>query len=105
MAPAPAATNAAAVETLMVVTAPPPVPQVSTSRSGRGWDHGAHGAAERAHRAGDLRGDLAPDPQTHEQGRDGRCRHAARHDLVECGLGPATSSSGRPGGEPGERFA
>src|SRR6185436_18644320 len=31
--PAPATTNAAAVETLSVVTVPPPVPHVSTSRS------------------------------------------------------------------------
>jgi hypothetical protein len=31
--PAPAATSAAAVEMLKVVTAPPPVPQVSTSAS------------------------------------------------------------------------
>ena len=76
--PAPAASSAAAVEMLKVVTAPPPVPQVSTSSVGIVGRQPHHRVAQRAHPAGHLVGAFALDAERHEQRRDLRRRRLRR---------------------------
>ena len=82
--PAPAATNAARPSRMLnVVTAPPPVPHVSTRSPGRS---AATRIIARRKRADDPRehlGGLATDAQPHEQCADLRPCRLALHDRIE----------------------
>ena len=81
--PAPAARSAAAVEMLNVVTAPPPVPQVSTSSSGFVDWQMHHHFAQRANDAGDYFRRLAPHAKPRQHRGDLHGRRLAAHDDAE----------------------
>ena len=95
--PAPATTNAAAVEMLSVPTRPPPVPQVSTRQSGALHRQPHHGAAQRPGRAGDLVRRLALGPEPHEQGGGLDRRGLAPHQHGERGRRRLAGERGPPG--------
>ena len=87
LAPAPATTSAAMVDTLIDRLRSPPVPQVSTTSSGRGTGSGSAWVEHGPHQAGHLLDRLALDPQGDDERGDLGRRGRAREHLAEHGAG------------------